>query len=520
MKWEMVAGLETHVELSTKTKIFCACPTHFGGEPNSHCCPICTGQPGSLPLLNNSVVSYAAMAGLALGCHINNYSIMARKHYVYPDLPKAYQISQYDKPLCVGGAVEISGGRSIRITRIHIEEDAGKLIHTGDAVLIDYNRGGVPLIEIVSEPDFRNGTEAVEYLEKLQAILRAIGISDCRMQEGSLRCDVNISLRPEGCETLGTRTEIKNLNSFTSVAAAIEYEYMRQMKLLDIDGDIVQETRGWNADTGETTSRRSKEDANEYRYFPEPDIGEIYISDEEIRQLRHMLPELPDEKYERYVNKLGIPRADAKLLTKYGKVSEYFESACMAATSGEATHGEATQGEATHGEATHGEAMPEETTRGEAIYRKAASEDTMRETSAIPKTVASFMVMQMFAMITTEVQRENWSPKTTVSQLGALVRLLESGKLSRNIAKRVFAQMLETGSDAEAFITDDDTIEFSGETLAKLCSEVIKQNPKPVSDYRAGKEKAIKSLVGAVMRDSKGRADAIEAERILKIQLE
>jgi aspartyl-tRNA(Asn)/glutamyl-tRNA(Gln) amidotransferase subunit B len=480
VNWEMVVGLETHVELSTKTKIFCACPTHFGGAPNSHCCPICTGQPGSLPLLNKSVVRYAATAGLALNCRVNNYSIMARKHYVYPDLPKAYQISQFDKPLCDVGTVELSGGRSIRITRIHIEEDAGKLIHTGDAVLIDYNRGGVPLIEIVSEPDFRSSAEAVEYLEKLQAILRAVGVSDCRMQEGSLRCDVNISLRPEGSETFGIRTEIKNLNSFTSVAAAIEYEYKRQKKLLDNGGVIVQETRGWNADTCETVSQRGKEDANDYRYFPEPDIGDIYISDAEIQQLRSMLPELPDEKLERYVNELGISRADAKLLTKYGKLSEYLEAACE-----------------------------ESFLNGENI----------RENSGMAKTVASFMVMQMFAMITTEVERENWSPKTSASQLGPLVWLLESGKLSRNIAKRVFAQMLETGSDAKEFITDDDISGFSGEALKKLCYEAIIQNPKPAADYREGKEKAIKSLVGAVMRDSKGRADAIEAERVLKEQL-
>jgi len=469
MMWEIVVGLETHVELSTKTKIFCSCPTHFGGAPNAQCCPVCTGQPGSLPVLNKSVVRYAAMAGLALNCRVNNRSIMARKHYVYPDLPKAYQISQYDKPLCDKGVVELSDGRRIRITRIHIEEDAGKLIHTEDAVLIDYNRGGVPLIEIVSEPDFRSSAEAVEYLEKLQTILRAIGVSDCRMQEGSLRCDVNISLRREGSDGFGTRTEIKNLNSFTSVAAAIEYEYKRQMKILDSGGKIIQETRGWNADTGKTVSRRGKEDANDYRYFHEPDIGELYISDENIEQFRNMIPELPDKKLKRYVSELGIPLADAKLLSKYSKVSEYFETAC--------------------------------------------------EGVSAPKTVASIMVMQMFALITTEVERENWSPKTTAHQLGELVRLLESGKLSRNIMKRVLAQMLETGCDASEFISEDDITEFSEDTLRKLCRDAIEQNSKTVADYRTGKDKAIRALVGTVMRDSKGRANAIEAEAMLRAML-
>jgi len=469
MMWEIVVGLETHVELSTKTKIFCSCPTHFGGAPNAQCCPVCTGQPGSLPVLNKSVVNYAAMAGLALDCRVNNRSVMARKHYVYPDLPKAYQISQYDKPLCEKGVVELSGGRRIRITRIHIEEDAGKLVHTDDAVLIDYNRGGVPLIEIVSEPDFRSSAEAVEYLEKLQTILRAIGVSDCRMQEGSLRCDVNISLRREGSDAFGTRTEIKNLNSFTSAAAAIEYEYKRQMKILDSGGYIIQETRGWNADTGKTISRRGKEDANDYRYFPEPDIGELYIPDEKIEQLRKMLPELPDKRIERYIRELSIPQADAKLLSKYGKVSEYFETAC--------------------------------------------------EGVGAPKTVASMMVMQMFALITTEVERENWSPKTTASQLGELVRLLESGKLSRNIMKRVLAQMLETGCDAREFISEDDITEFSEDTLKALCRNAIEYNSKTVFDFLAGKDKAIRALVGTVMRDSKGRADAIEAEKTLRTMI-
>jgi len=466
MIWEIVVGLETHVELSTKTKIFCSCEAKFGGEPNCQCCEICSAQPGTLPALNKSVVEYAAKAGLALDFRINNYSVMARKHYTYPDLPKAYQISQSDKPLCEDGKMQLSSGKIINIERIHIEEDAGKLIHTQGAVLIDCNRGGVPLIEIVTAPDFRSSSEATEYLEKLQSVLRAIHVSDCRMQEGSLRCDVNISLRSKGSEEFGTRVEIKNLNSFVSVADAIEHEYERQMDILDSGGVIEQETRSWNAETGETTRLRGKENADDYRYFPDPDIGVVYIPDEEIKRLRKNLPELPGKKYDRYVNKLGISSADAKLLTKYSKVSEYFESVC---------------------------ALTKE-----------------------PKTVASIMIMQMFSLITTEVERENWSPLTSAGQLGALITLMESGKLNRNLGKRVLGQMLETGKDAEDFISEEDLSGFPAEALNKLCEEIVIRESKTVADYKNGKEKAIKALVGAVMRETKGRANAIEAEEVLK----
>ena len=466
MSWEIVVGLETHVELSTKTKIFCSCTTKFGGEPNTQCCQICTGQPGSLPTLNKSVVEHAVMAGLALNCRINNRSVMARKHYTYPDLPKAYQTSQSNKPLCEDGFMQISDDRTVSIERIHIEEDAGKLIHTQGIILIDYNRGGVPLIEIVTAPDFRSSAETISYLEKLQSILRAVKVSDCRMQEGSLRCDVNISLRPKGSDTLGTKVEIKNLNSFVSIAEAIEYEYERQMDILDSDGVIEQETRSWNADTGETVRLRGKENAEDYRYFPDPDIGEVHISDDEIERLKRLIPELPDKKFERYVNVLGVTSADAKLLTKYSKVSEYFETACT----------------------------------------------FVKE----PKTVASIMIMQMFALITTEVERENWLPKTSAEQLGELIGLMESGKLSRNLGKRVLKQMLETGKNAGEFISADDLSGLSEEALTKICEEIVAREQKTVADYLSGKEKAIKALVGAVMRETKGRANATQAEELLK----
>jgi aspartyl-tRNA(Asn)/glutamyl-tRNA(Gln) amidotransferase subunit B len=464
--FEMVIGLETHIELSTKTKIFCSCTTKFGGEPNTHCCPVCTGQPGSLPVLNQRVVEFAVTAGLALNCDIRRNSIMARKHYVYPDLSKAYQISQYEKPLCEGGWVELSNGKRINLTRIHIEEDAGKLVHQGGVVLIDYNRGGVPLIEIVTEPDFRSAEEVVEYLEKLQTAMRAVGVSDCRMQEGSLRCDVNISLRRKGDTKFGTRAEVKNLNSFTSVAAAIEYEFERQEEILNSGGTVTQETRNFDADTGMTSNSRGKENADDYRYFPEPDIIPVVIPEAVLERLKMGLPEMPDKKLARYVAELGVPEADARMLTKYRKVSEYFETASTGVES--------------------------------------------------PKTVATFMITQMFSIITTEIEREHWNPSVTAGQLNELVKLLERGKISRNLAKRVFSQMLDSGKSATEFITEEDMAGFDAGELAKLCQSAVEQNPKSVDDYKNGKEKAIKALVGAVMRESKGRADAIEAEALIK----
>lgn len=464
--FEMVIGLETHVELSTKTKIFCTCTTAFGGEPNTHCCPVCTGQPGSLPVLNKSVVEYAVTAGLALGCRINARSVMARKHYVYPDLPKAYQISQYEEPLCEGGYVELQNGKKINLTRIHIEEDAGKLVHQGGAAFIDYNRGGVPLIEIVTEPDFRSAEEATEYLEKLQAILRTVGVSDCRMQEGSMRCDVNISLRPKGETAFGIRSEIKNLNSFSSVAAAIAHEFERQEEILSAGGKVVQETRHFDADTGVTSNLRGKENADDYRYFPDPDIITVVLEEETLRRIEKSLPELPDKKLKRYTAELQVPEADARMLIKYRKVSEYFEEAAKGCES--------------------------------------------------PKTAATFIITQMFSLIQTEAEREHWSPSVTAEQLNALIKLLESNKINRNLAKRVFAQMLETGKPASEFISEEDMAGFDPAALTQLCKTAIEENPKSAEDYKAGKEKAIKALVGSVMRVSKGRADAVEAEEVLK----
>ena len=460
----MVIGLETHVELATKTKIFCSCTTEFGGDANTHCCEKCTGMPGTLPVLNASVVEYAAKAGLALGCEIKQRSIMARKHYVYPDLAKAYQISQYDKPICLAGKMELSNGRTIGITRIHIEEDAGKLVHVGREIRMDDNRAGMPLIEIVTEPDFRSSEEVLEYMERLQTALRAIGVSDCRMQEGSMRCDVNISLRRPGEEKYGVRTETKNLNSFTAIAAAIEYEYDRHADLLDNGGTVVQETRGFDSETGETSALRNKENADDYRYFTEPDIVPVLLSEAEIERLRASLPEMPEQKLKRYTTELGIAEFDAKLLTKYRAVSEYFE---------------------------------------------AASE------GLVPKSVATFMTTTMFAHITTEAEREYWNPTVKAEQLRELIRLMENGKINRNMTKRVYQQMAESGKDAGVFISAEDLAGFSSEELEAVVRAAIASNEKSVADYKAGKEKALKAIVGAVMRETKGRADAQEAESLI-----
>jgi aspartyl-tRNA(Asn)/glutamyl-tRNA(Gln) amidotransferase subunit B len=468
VKWETVIGLEIHVELSTKSKIFCGCTTEFGGEPNTHCCPVCTGQPGTLPVINKEAVKLAVKAGLLFNCKENLISRMDRKHYVYPDLPKAYQISQFDQPLSTGGYVELSSGRQIKLTRIHIEEDPGKLVHVGSKVLVDYNRSGVPLIEIVSEPDLRSAEEAVEYLEKLQAILRTAGISDCRMQEGSLRCDVNISLRPLGTKDFGTKCEIKNLNSFVSVAAAIEHEYERQRDILESGGTVKQETRRYDPASGETFTMRSKENSDDYRYFREPDIFTIRLTEAELEELRSSLPELPDARLKRYVSLMGISEADAKLIVKYKKVADYFEEASAG--------------------------------------------------TAAPKTTASLIVTSMFSLINTETARELWQPSITAAQLRELVLLLDEGKINRNIAKQTLSRMLEEGKAAAELLSDEE-LSGGGVDAEALCKKAIDDNPAAVADYLKGKEKALKSLVGAVMKESRGRAPAAEVEARLKTLL-
>lgn len=466
MSYELVAGFETHIELATKTKIFCGCTTQFGGEPNTHCCPVCIGLPGTLPKLNREVVNFAIRAGLAVHGEIAEVAKMDRKNYCYPDLSKAYQISQLYAPLIIGGYVELSNGRKIRLHHIHIEEDAGKLIHQHGDTYVDYNRGGVPLIEIVSEPDIRSIDEAKEYVEKLQQVMRYIGISDCKMQEGSMRCDVNISVRPQGSEKLGTRTEIKNMNSITNIAKAMEYEFERQTDLIESGGQVVQETLRYDDATGTTSSMRSKEDAHDYRYFRDPDLVTINISREEVEEIKKTLPELPADKCRRYVEELQIPEKDAQLLTKYRKISEYFDEACKGVKS--------------------------------------------------PKTVSNFIIGQMFSRTETEADKEEFAVATTPAQLNELVKLIDDGKIRNNLAKSTLEKMLDSGKGALDFISESDMGGLDENALNDLCKQAVEGNPKAVADYKSGKEKAIKALVGNVMKNSRGKADAAAAEAKIK----
>ncbi|MBC8584747.1 Asp-tRNA(Asn)/Glu-tRNA(Gln) amidotransferase subunit GatB [Youxingia wuxianensis] len=465
MKYEMVAGLETHVELSTKTKIFCGCTTQFGSEPNTHCCPICIGLPGTLPKLNKTAVDYAILAGLATNCKINSISKMDRKNYVYPDLSKAYQVSQYDKPLCYGGYITLSNGRTIRITRIHIEEDAGKLVHERGDTYVDYNRAGVPLIEIVTEPDIRSVDEVREYVEKLQLIMKYIGISDCKMQEGSLRCDVNISVRPQGSETLGTRTEIKNMNSFTFMEKAIRYEFERQVDLVENGEKIIQETRRFDESQGITESMRSKEDAHDYRYFREPDLVTIITSQQEVSRLEGLLPELPDAKLSRYIEVYALSPKDAVLLTKYRRVAQFFDRAV--------------------------------------------------DGIANPKFAVNLILGQIFSRLPSDSDKENFDIKVSPENFHELLMLLDSGKIRMNLAKTVLDSMLDTGGKAEELISEEDLAGLEESALQEVCQKIIDENPAAVSDYLSGKEKAVKSLVGGVMKATKGRADAAAAQEVL-----
>lgn len=465
MKYELVAGFETHIELATNTKIFCSCTTEFGGEPNTHCCPVCIGLPGTLPKLNKKVVEYAIKAGLATNCEISEISKMDRKNYCYPDLPKAYQISQYDMPLCQNGYIELSSGKKIRLNRIHIEEDAGKLIHRKGDTLVDYNRGGVPLIEIVSEPDIRSIEEAKEYVEKLQLIMRYIGISDCKMQEGSMRCDVNISVRPVGSDTYGTRTEIKNMNSITFIARAMEYEFERQVDLIESGGQVVQETLRYDDVTNTTSSMRGKEDAHDYRYFREPDLVTINVPKEQVDEIRRGLPEFPTQKLKRYVEEYDIPNTDAQLLTKYRKIAEYFEEAI----------------------------------------------DGIKT----PKTASNFIIGQIFRTLENESEKEEFNIKVSAKSLNELIKLLDNGKIKMNLAKSTLDKMLETGKKVSELISESDMGGLDDNALLEFCKQAIEQNPNAVNDYKNGKVKAVKSMVGFVMKNSRGKADAVLAEQKL-----
>jgi len=466
MNYEIVCGIETHIELATKTKIFCGCTTEFGGEPNTHCCPVCTGQPGTLPILNQKVVEYAIKAGLALNCKINTKSHMDRKNYVYPDLPKAYQISQYDEPLCEKGYIELDSGKRIGITRIHIEEDAGKLVHENGYTYIDYNRGGVPLIEIVSEPDISSAEEAREYAEKLQLTMRYIGISDCKMQEGSMRCDVNLSLRKPGDPNFGVRTEIKNINSLSFIQKAVIAEAERQADILDAGGTVVQQTMRYDEATNSVTPMRDKENSDDYRYFPDPDILRFCIDEAKVEEIRASLPELPFAKLRRYVNDLGLPEATAKQISRYRKVAEFFEGA-------------------------------------------------LAEGASV-KNAANLIVGTIFSNMDTEEEKELFGIKISAAQFAALVKLADEKKINIGVAQSTLQKMLESGKSVEEFIKPEDLVGISDEELESLCKEAIDANPKAVADVRSGKDKAINVMFGYIMKKTGGKADIRKAEALLR----
>ena len=460
--YDIVIGLEVHSELSTKTKIFCSCPTEFGGEPNTHCCPVCMAMPGALPVLNKKVVEYAIKAGIATNCTIAKESKNDRKNYFYPDLPKSYQISQFDMPLCTNGFVEIeteNGPKKIRLVRIHIEEDAGKLNHDeyGRGSLVDLNRAGVPLIEIVSEPDISSASEAEAYLKKLKSILEYIEVSDCKMQEGSLRADVNVSVKKKGTDELGTRTEMKNMNSFRSIVRAIEYESERQIEVLENGGIITQETLRWDDVSGKTFSMRSKEDSKDYRYFPEPDLAMIRISDEYVQKISKTLPEMPEKRKARYIEELGLPEYDANILTSSKHLSDLFERANNVCNN--------------------------------------------------PKAVSNWIMSDIIKILNEEGIEADKLP-FSAEQLGKLINLIDKKTISTSIAKTVLEEMTVNPKDPEEIIKEKGLIQISDEgAIKEIVLKILEENPQSIADYKAGRDRALGFLVGQAMKQTKGKAN-------------
>ena len=479
MKYTTVIGLEVHSELKTKSKAFCSCSTEFGGEPNTHVCPVCLGMPGALPVLNKQVVEFAIRAGLAVDCEIKKFNKFDRKNYFYPDLSKNYQISQFDKPICEGGHIDIEVDgqtKRIGITRIHMEEDAGKLVHSGatiktsDSSAVDYNRAGVPLIEIVSEPDMRSSAEARAYLEKLKAILEYTEVSDCKMQEGSLRCDANISVMPEGATEFGTRAEIKNLNSFRALERAIEYEIQRQIQLVEDGGTVVQETRTWDDGKGVTLSMRSKEEAHDYRYFPEPDLVPVEIDDAWIARVKSELPELPAARKARLMQEKGLVDYDAENIVSTKAMAEYFDEA--------AKHTEDSKG------------------------------------------IANWLLGDVSAYLNSENIAIEQFP-ITPANLGEMVNLINKGVLSSKLAKKVFIEMLKTGKTPQALVKELGLEQISDEgAIVKIVEETLAENPQSIIDYKAGKDRALGFLVGQIMKKSRGKANPEMVNNLLKERMQ
>lgn len=474
MEYETVIGLEVHVELKTESKIFSSAPNHFGAEPNTNTTVVELGYPGVLPVLNKKVVDFAMKACMALNCEVATETKFDRKNYFYPDNPKAYQISQFDKPIGENGwiDIEVNGEtKRIGITRIHMEEDAGKLVHSGDGYsLVDLNRQGTPLVEIVSEPDIRTPEEAYAYLEKLKAIIQYTEVSDCKMEEGSLRCDANISLRPVGQEKLGTKTELKNLNSFAFVQKGLEYEEKRQEKVLRSGGVIDQETRRYDEATKKTILMRVKEGSDDYRYFPEPDLLELYIDDEWKERIRASIPELPDARRKRYMNDLGLPEYDAQVLTMTKEMSDFFEQTLAA--------------------------------------------------GAEAKQASNWIMGEVSAYLNAE-GKELKDVALTAEGLAGMIKLIENGTISSKIAKQVFKELIENGGDAEKIVKEKGLVQISDdETLRKFVNEALDANPQSVDDFKNGKQKAIGFLVGQIMKATKGQANPPLVNKLLMEEIQ
>jgi aspartyl-tRNA(Asn)/glutamyl-tRNA(Gln) amidotransferase subunit B len=474
MKYEAVIGLEVHAQLQTNTKIFCGCETCFGEEANTRTCPVCIGMPGVLPVLNKQALEHIVKTGLATHCTISPYSRFARKNYFYPDLPKGYQISQYELPLCERGYIEIvvdGAVKRIGLTRIHLEEDAGKNLHTAEAgaSLVDLNRAGTPLMEIVSEPDIRTAEEASEYLKKLRSILRYIEVSDADMEKGNFRCDANVSIRPMGSKEFGTRTEIKNVNSFKYVQKAIEYEIKRQAQVLADGGKVFQETRLFDSSKGVTFSMRSKEEAHDYRYFPEPDLVPIVVAKETIESISRTIPELPDAKRERFAKAYGLPEYDADMLTQSRALAAYYEAAA--------------------------------------------------KLSGQPKVASNWIMGELMRLLNAENKEIEGCP-ISPEKLAGMVKLIGDGVISTKIAKTVFEEMFKTGKDAETVVKERGLVQVSNtDEIEKIIDDVIAANPGQTAEYRSGREKLFGFFVGQVMKSSKGKANPDLVNQLLKKKL-
>jgi len=476
-EYETIIGLEVHVQLKTESKLFCGCSTKFGAPPNTHACPVCTGMPGVLPVLNKRAVEYAIKSALALNCRVATRSIFARKNYFYPDLPKNYQISQYEEPLAQNGYLEIAtdnGKRKVGITRINLEEDAGKLLHyigsrEIDGSLVDFNRCGVPLLEIVSSPDINSPKEAYAYLITLKSVLRYLEVSDCDMEKGSLRCDANVSLRLVGKKELGVKAEVKNMNSFRAIQKALEYEVRRQIEALESREKIVQETRLWDEKRERTYPMRSKEEAHDYRYFPEPDLVSLIVDGKWIEEIRKTIPELPESRRERFMREYGLSEYDAGVLTAEKGLADYFEEALK-------------------------------------LYSNA-------------KVVSNWITVELLGRLNA-VNKEIRDSPVSAGQLTELLNLMEKRIISGKIAKTVFEEMFNTGKSPEVILEEKELVQITDEKeIGKMVDEVLKENVAAVEEYRKGKEKALVHLVGQIMKKTQGKANPQMVNRILKERL-